>query len=270
MKRILIITIFTFLFISSFNIVNAQSIINVDGLGKVKIGSSIQLHAWKINDCSNDTNCKYNVNDVTTDAIWTSSNENIASISKIGLVTGKKEGQILIKATYNDNGKTLSSTKSIIITKEDNNEKGNYGYFLNLNISGKKINYNIGDKVIISPFFCSYLNEKRTEVTTDGPVLIESSKVKYKLSDNNLANISTNGDNNFVIEFKKEGDLSAYFSYNWGSEKYSSKVNFRIISNKESKNNENNNRKLVFLLVLLLVPVFWIIKNCIERHINKM
>ena len=253
MKKVWIITIFTFLFLSSLNTVNAQPIIKVDGLAKVKIGSTIQLHAWKINDCRNNINCKSQGDDITTNVNWTSSNDKIALVSKIGLVTGINEGEVLINATYIENGIQIFSTRSVIVTKEENNEKGNHGYFLNLELSDKKINYNIGDKVAISPFFCSYLNEKRTEITADGPVLIDASKVNYSLSDERLANIFLNDENKFIIEFKKEGVLTVNFSYKWGPEEYSSKVNFKIINENNNDNYENSIVPLSITITLILI-----------------
>ena len=119
-----------------------------------------------------------------SDLEWSSSNENIATVSTSGLVTGKKEGTVMITCRGVDaNGNNVSAPCTVVVSK--------YALVNSLTFSKTKQVLAMGTSTTLQ------LNP------TISPSTVQNSSLEWSSSNENIATVSTSG----LVTGKKEGTV---------------------------------------------------------------
>ena len=119
-----------------------------------------------------------------SDLEWSSSNENIATVSTSGLVTGKKEGTVMITCRGVDaNGNNVSAPCTVVVSK--------YALVNSLTFSKTKQVLAMGTSTTLQ------LNP------TISPSTVQNSNLEWSSSNENIATVSTSG----LVTGKKEGTV---------------------------------------------------------------
>ena len=108
LKFIVMIIVFSLILMFSTNAYAVKSTLKIDGEHSVEVGEKVKLQAiFSSGDTSSNADDldisdeEYNNDDnVTEKAKWVSSDENIATVDKNGVVTGVSEGDVVISAEY--------------------------------------------------------------------------------------------------------------------------------------------------------------------------
>ena len=119
-----------------------------------------------------------------SDLEWSSSNENIATVSTSGLVTGKKEGTVMITCRGVDaNGNNVSASCTVVVAN---------GVVSSLSFSQPKQVLAMGTSTTLQ------LNP------TISPSTVQNSSLEWSSSNENIATVSTSG----LVTGKKEGAVT--------------------------------------------------------------
>lgn len=126
--------IFVFVCFAPFNAKAIMTSLDISGDKLVYVNQSVNLKASfnMSNDLDNEDQASKNTSlnefeDVTSKAVWTSSNDSVATVNDQGVVTGLKNGKVTISANYND----VTASYDITVAEDyntSNNTNTDNGY----------------------------------------------------------------------------------------------------------------------------------------------
>lgn len=139
------------------------------------------------------------INSVLENAIWTSSNENIATVDK-GNVIALTKGEATITVTNTDN--TISATIKIIVIEKPKEK-------LNITIEG----YNLNFKPEVKNYNLTIKNEKKLTINTNVAKDKVTIKGNQNLKDGSIITITINDEETatYIINIKEKQNYTIYF-----------------------------------------------------------